>query len=582
MAKTKTDPTGQARRRNRGTRTLTRRLRNAERQIKKLFRDIPRERTQQTRIVNAVTPVYRYDLNSREQEVLNEQIRVVLNDELLESQNVMPPDWYWQDNIEPPYRQGTLEETNRTNQLIAAGIIVGLVTDPFVTEVTPEQVLTSRQYRQALQSVFVSNFNSIKTLSEKTAAQVIQQMNAGVASGMTPTQIAKDISERFDVAESSAKRIAETEINKAYNDSKMNAVDIMAERTGLRAGVIHISALSSTTRRGHAARHGNAYTTADQNQWWDSGTNRISCKCSTTSVLIDRQGKVVQSETQEEIKAERSFFDGAPKEAPVKKKKKPIKKKPIKKKPIKKKPIKKAPVKRKPELESTVSIDRIKTAKPKPTANVSKVSQPKKPVVTEDKKLTSTEKPPTVPDKVTLTGDQSAYVEYYKGQGFYENNQILRNPSAFSKGEVESAKKMRNSINSAVKKSTITDDGVLYRGIKDKDIFDNAEKLIGKDLPILTPQSTASNAGSATGWSGLIGSPKKGFHSANPGQSVVLKIKTVKGQHALNMESLSIGNTAEREMLLGSGGKYRVTGVKLLKNNDGKVTGKVLEVDYNE
>jgi len=309
MAKTKTDPTGQARRRNRGARTLISRLRSAERQIKKLFRDIPRRRTQKTRIVNVSTPVYKYQLNPREQEILNNQIKVILNDELLESQNELPPDWYWKDNIEPPYRQGTLEETNRTNQLIAAGIIAGAITDLFITEVTPEQVLTSRQYRQALQSVFISNFNNIETLSERTAAQVIQQINAGITSGMTPNKISEAIGQRFASAASDAKRIAETEINKAYNNAKMDAVDIMAERTGLRAGVIHISALLPTTRSAHAARHGNAYTTADQEQWWDTGANRINCKCSVISVLIDKQGKVVQSETQEEIKAEKSFFE---------------------------------------------------------------------------------------------------------------------------------------------------------------------------------------------------------------------------------------------------------------------------------
>ena len=83
----------------------------------------------------------------------------------------------------------------------------------------------------------------------------------------------------------------------------------MAERTGLRAGVIHISALATTTRPSHAARHGNAYTTADQNQWWDTGANRINCKCTTISILIDRNGKVIQAETQQEIKAEKTFFD---------------------------------------------------------------------------------------------------------------------------------------------------------------------------------------------------------------------------------------------------------------------------------
>ncbi len=555
--KSKSDPTGQNKARNKGTRALTVRLNRAQAQIKAMFREIPRQRRTQTKIVNAETAVYDYQQTAAEQQALSDEIFAALNDELLESQDRMPPDWYWKDNIEQPYRQGTAEEINRTNQLITAAIVAGLITDPFVSTVEIEQVLTSRQYIKTINSVYVSNFQQIKTLSDRTSAQVIRQINAGIQAGDTPTVIAKAITERFDVAKSSAQRIAETEINKAYNDSKINAVDVMAQRTGLRAGVIHISALTPTTRANHAARHGNAYTTADQQQWWNAGSNRINCLCSTISVLIDAKGNVIQSETQKDIKAERSFFD-----APDKKKE--------------------AKPKRPVELKSTDNIQQIKTAKPKQAVKPEKVVRPRKPVTTEDRKLIKTEAPPSIPKKVNLTGDQSAYIEYYKGDGFYKSNEVLRNQSAFTSQEVSGAKSMRNSINAAVKKSEITKDGVLYRGIKDRDLFENAEKLIGKDIPILTPQSTASNAGSATGWAGLIGDPKSGFFSANKGQSVVFKIRTKKGQHALNMESLSVGNTAEREILLGSGGRYRVKAVKTLKDPSGNITGKVIEVDYDE
>jgi hypothetical protein len=102
----------------------------------------------------------------------------------------------------------------------------------------------------------------------------------------------------------------ETEINKAYNDAKLDATRLLSDRTGLRAAVIHISALTPTTRATHADRHGNAYTVGDQQQWWSEGSNRINCKCSTQSVLIDSKGNVMQGELQEEIKEERSFFDG--------------------------------------------------------------------------------------------------------------------------------------------------------------------------------------------------------------------------------------------------------------------------------
>ncbi|MCK4824842.1 hypothetical protein KA005_54325, partial [bacterium] len=88
--KTKDDPTGLRSNRNRGTRTLVSRLRSAQRQVKALFRAIPRERTQKTVIINAVTAVYKYQITPREQELLNDQIRFILNDELLESQDIMP------------------------------------------------------------------------------------------------------------------------------------------------------------------------------------------------------------------------------------------------------------------------------------------------------------------------------------------------------------------------------------------------------------------------------------------------------------------------------------------------------------
>jgi len=69
--KTKQDPTGQAKNRNKGTRTLKTKLTRAEREIKALFRSIPRSVRSQTKIVNAKqTKIYDYDLNPQDQEQL--------------------------------------------------------------------------------------------------------------------------------------------------------------------------------------------------------------------------------------------------------------------------------------------------------------------------------------------------------------------------------------------------------------------------------------------------------------------------------------------------------------------------------
>lgn len=307
--KTKTDPTGQARNRDKTTRRSDQRLERARREVLRLFQAIPRDRRLETPITNAEV-VYTYDLTPEQLEALNAAVRAIINEQLLETQGEqMPPRWWYQPEVELPTRQGTLEELNRFNQLIAAAIGAGVTVGGMPPQrIAPEVVLTSKPYLEALRAVYVENFETIKTLSTRTAGQVIQQLNSGMRSGLTPTEIAKDITGRFDVSKSGAKRIAETEVNQAYTNSKMRAVDLAADLSGLRAGVLHISALTATTREKHAKRHGNAYTTTQQRQWWDSDANRINCKCSVESVLIDSDGNVVQKAEQAKIKGEQLDF----------------------------------------------------------------------------------------------------------------------------------------------------------------------------------------------------------------------------------------------------------------------------------
>lgn len=317
--KTKQDPTGQARNRRLAGNRLRNRATLAEREVKALFRAIPRTRRQQATVVNQVIPVYDYQITAAELEVLEQRIRSITNDQFLETQfNRMPPNWWWQDVIERPYREGTAEEIVEFNRLVTDELVRTRTARGLTTQrLEVGFVLQSPEYLAALDKVYVRNFNSIRTLSDRTADQVIQQINAGIEAGNTPTQIAKAITERFDVARSSATRIANTEVNQAYNDARLDATDIAAQQTGLRAGVLHLSALIPTTRETHAARHGNAYTTAQQKKWWNMSPNRINCHCSTRSVLIDAKGKVIDLELQEEIQAEREFFDADDEPAPT-------------------------------------------------------------------------------------------------------------------------------------------------------------------------------------------------------------------------------------------------------------------------
>jgi len=45
------------------------------------------------------------------------------------------------------------------------------------------------------------------------------------------------------------------------------------------------------TRKTHGLRHGTIHTIEDQAAWWDEGTNRINCLCSSTEVVLNKEGK---------------------------------------------------------------------------------------------------------------------------------------------------------------------------------------------------------------------------------------------------------------------------------------------------
>lgn len=297
--KTKSDPTGQRVNRNRLTRKLTVRLEKARREVIALFRNVPWTRRQVTKIVNQdVQVVYNYDMTPEQVEIFNAEIRRIISMLLLDTQSdTMPMNWWYKPEIELSVRQGMLEELIEFNRLIVLAAAEGItgVGGMAPQRIAPETVLSSQRYLSSLRNVYIENFQVVKNLSNTTSGQVIQTVNSGMQAGLTPTNIAKGINGRFDVSKSSAKRIAETEVNKAYNDAKLRATDTAGEITGLRTAVRHVSALlPKRTRATHAARHFKVYTTEQETAWWNTGSNRINCKCTVRTVLVDKEGDVIE------------------------------------------------------------------------------------------------------------------------------------------------------------------------------------------------------------------------------------------------------------------------------------------------
>jgi len=298
-SKTTGDPTGQRFNRVRTAKRLQKRLKQARQKVLTLFNAIPRTRRTVTKVRNAEQQVvYDYDQNPEQTEIFNSRVRGAINDELQTGGDTMPLNWWYRPEVEQPTRQGTLEELHEFNRLIVIAIGLGMIGAGGTTpqRIAPEVVLSSQPYLQALREVYVENYQVIKSLSDTTAAQVLRVINSGIKAGIPPAKIAKRIRERFDVSDSSADRIARTEVNRAFNDAKMRATKQAGEISGFKPLVRHISALlPNRTRKWHAARHYLVYTVEQQNAWWDEDANRINCLCSVRTVLIDNEGNYIEA-----------------------------------------------------------------------------------------------------------------------------------------------------------------------------------------------------------------------------------------------------------------------------------------------
>lgn len=310
----KQDPTGQAKNRARADRALERRLEKSRIEVSNLYMKIPRTRVSTTKVQNSlqtneVSFVYEFDDQSLQ--ALSLEIARILNFNLETNSDFMPPNWFYKEFIEIAFRSGALDDFRDTEQAVKALQQAEVIPTPVgqvIVDITA--VSESVKYQRSLALEYARNYDEIKSLSSKTAADVFGEIQRGIQAGQNSKVVRQAITKRFDVAKSNAQRIARTEINAAYNNAKLELTDEMEKQFDVKLANMHISALLATTREDHAARHGKAYSTPDQLGWWNSGANRINCYCSTQKVVIDSKGNVLNKELQDEVKKEGDEFFG--------------------------------------------------------------------------------------------------------------------------------------------------------------------------------------------------------------------------------------------------------------------------------
>ncbi|EDW0102774.1 phage head morphogenesis protein [Salmonella enterica subsp. salamae serovar 6,7:z:1,5] len=165
-------------------------------------------------------------------------------------------------------------------------------------------LLASSAYQQRMALVHAREFEEMKGLSAEVKKDLARVLTDGIGRGLNPKDVARNINSQIGIEKGRANRIARTEITTALRRAKWDEDQDAQDSLGLKTKLLHISALSPTTRRTHADRHGNLYTQEEVRDWYSRDANAINCKCSQQSVLVDDDGNPLYPDQIKQLKQE--------------------------------------------------------------------------------------------------------------------------------------------------------------------------------------------------------------------------------------------------------------------------------------
>lgn len=267
------DPTGQDRRERGATNDFDRRLAL----IRALYIGML-GRIRYT-VVQVNADVYQYALTSEMLQMQLEDVGTQVDRILLE--NTGRDLWFTEAYVQPAYQQGTAQQYSNLG-VQSAGYTA--------SRPTLDALLTSPSYRTRLGFLKARVSDSLKGYATEVKTKMGQVLSDGLAIGKGVRDIAAQLTKQIGIESRKAALIVRTEVPGALRSARLAEADQARTDLGILTKEMHFSALSPTTRITHRARHAKLYTTQEQRLWWDSDGNRYNCKCSTVSVLVDKDG----------------------------------------------------------------------------------------------------------------------------------------------------------------------------------------------------------------------------------------------------------------------------------------------------
>jgi len=206
--------------------------------------------------------------------------------------------WLFTGYIKPAYQQGT----GKANASIANQ-------SKLYAEARPlETLLTSPPYLKRLAMLRGRVFNDMAGITSDIATTLARTLTQGLADGVGPLEIARRITDSTGIVERRARNIARTETGEALREGRLAETED-AQSLGILVGVMHLSALSPTTRVDHAERHGVICTVQEEREWYAAKPGRRNnCKCSPSEMLLNADGTPVFGDVVERTQAARAKF----------------------------------------------------------------------------------------------------------------------------------------------------------------------------------------------------------------------------------------------------------------------------------
>ena len=314
LPKDKRDPVGAMNRVIASYKQIDKRLQNIYSKLSDRIEQIPRERIALNNIASQ-SYQYRYLVDAAGLQDIGTYLQQLIYDEILGTSNGSFSNlWFMNPYVEEQYERAT-EQALQSTMNLASADAVGADLSRQIRGLQAEFVLMSPSYQTRVNLVKNRLFEEMKGFSDDMKRDLGGTLGRGMAAGHGINRIKKDIRERLGVSKSRAERIARTEINNAYRTAYWGETDELNDTvwkdSGFVTRMLWYSALTATTRRTHAQRHGEVYNTTEIREFYSVDGNSINCLCTQVEVLVRKKtGEVININIVNDLKNQKKKYLG--------------------------------------------------------------------------------------------------------------------------------------------------------------------------------------------------------------------------------------------------------------------------------